>query len=341
MPDYAIGIDIGGTKIASVLIDRTGQSIAQSRCPTRPEDGVNAVLDRVVAGIREMESAASGSIAGVGVGIAGGVDHRSARLLLSSNLGWTNIPIGDLLVERLGSTWKGRLWADIDVIATALGELRYGAGRGTEHMLCITVGTGIGGGLIFDGRPYHGSAGGAGNIGHFILEPEGDRCGCGKQGCLETLASGPAIARRAVALLNRGEESALSGLDRETITAIEVVEAARAGDTLARRILAEAGRYLGIALAYYVDLVNPERIVIGGGLRAAGDLLLEPIRATINQWAIPANAALIQVVPAELDNGGAIGAGTLVWLNRDPGDGHPGGSGIDSPVARGGSRLDR
>jgi glucokinase len=319
MSDYAIGIDIGGTKIASVLINRDGQPIAQTTCPTRPAEGLDATLERVVNCIHELESTASGPVVGIGIGIAAAVDHRRGIMVLSSNLGWgANIPIRDLLIERLGASWKGRVWVDIDVVTAALGEQHYGAGRGAEHMLCLTVGTGVGGGMILDGHPYHGAIGGGGNIGHFILEPGGELCGCGKHGCLETLASGPAIARQTIVALKQGEESSLSGLDLETITAVEVVEAAKAGDKLARRILAEAGRYLGIALAYYAALLNPERIVIGGGLRAAGDLLLEPIRVSIHEWVVSVLADYTQIVPAQLDNAGAIGAGVLVWLNNNP-----------------------
>ena len=321
MSDYAIGVDIGGTKIASVLINRNGQPIAQTRCQTRSKEGVDAVVERVANSIRELEAAAPGPISGIGVGIAGGVDYRHATVLLAGNLGWENVPIGDMLVARLGGYWKGRIWADIDVVATALGEMLYGAGRGFKHLFYVAVGTGVGVGLILDGNPYHGSIGISGNFGHFILNPGGELCGCGKRGCLETLASGPAIARRTVEALKHGQKSVLSTLNFADITAVEVVAAAKAGDELACHIMTETGRYLGIGLAYCADLLNPERIIIGGGLRAAGDLLFEPIRATLDEWAVPAIATLIQIVPAKLDNAGAIGAGSLVWLNSNRGQG--------------------
>ena len=167
MPEYAIGVDIGGTKIAAVLIGKDGQPIAIHQCPTQAVEGVDAVLDRVVRSIHKLELAAPGPIAGIGVGVAGSVDFRKATVILAGNLGWADVPIGDLLVERLGTTWNGKIWADIDVIATALGEMLYGAGRGTGHLMCATVGTGVGIGLILDGRPYHGAIGGSGNFGHF------------------------------------------------------------------------------------------------------------------------------------------------------------------------------
>jgi glucokinase len=311
--DHAIGVDLGGTKIEAALIDRAGNLMGTARRPTNVGEGVAAVVDRVVACIEEL-LAAERAVAGVGIGAAGMTDSRRGVVMLASNLKWRGVPLRDLVVERLGAEWAGRVWVDKDTNAAALGEMLYGAGRGARHLLYVTVGTGVGGGMVLDGRLYHGATEGAADIGHLVLEPDGDLCGCGKRGCLEALASGPAIARRACAALERGEPSALTCLDREAITAVEVVAAAREGDDLARAAVEEAGRYLGVALAYYVDISNPERIIIGGGVAAAGDLLLEPARRVIAARALPSNAEAARVMLAGLGGqSGAIGAAALVW----------------------------
>lgn len=188
---------------------------------------------------------------------------------------------------------------------------------GVGHMLCITLGTGIGSGQILDGRLYHGATGGAGQIGHLVLEPNGPLRRCGKRGCLETLASGTAIRRDTLAALGHGESSVLMGIDREQLTAEHVADAARDGDKLALGVFERAGRYIGAALACYADINNPELIVIGGGMAAAGDLLLGPIRQVFTERALPANARAARITTAALgSDAGAVGAAALVWIER-------------------------
>ena len=314
MNDYAIGIDLGGTKIDGALIDREGNLLAHTRRSTAVEEGVPAVVGRIAACIEELAASGEG-VAGVGIGAAGMTDSRRGVVIMASNLKWVNVPLRDLVVERLGAAWARRVWVDKDTNAAVLGEMLYGAGRGARHLLYVTVGTGVGGGMALDGRLYHGATEGASDIGHLVLEPDGDICGCGKRGCLEALSAGPAIARRARAALDEGQPSTLAGLNRQALSAVEVVAAAQQGDALARRAVEEAGRYLGIALAYYVDINNPQYIIVGGGVTAAaGELLLAPARAIIAARALPSNAAAVQVVPAGLGvESGAIGAAALVW----------------------------
>ncbi len=319
MTEYAIGIDLGGTKIAGALVTRDGRIAAEERLPTRREEGVEAVVDRVAACILSLRNRADGPIAGVGIGAAGMTDSRTGVVLLAANLQWFDVPLRDLLLQRPGMDTIPRLYVDKDTNASVLGELLFGAGRGTQHLFCTTVGTGVGGGMVINGRLYHGASEGASDIGHLVLVEDGYLCGCGKRGCVETLVSGLAIARQAQAALQEGRSSALSDLPRESITAVEVVAAARTGDALAREILAEAGRYLGWALAYYIDLNNPELIIIGGSVSlAAGELFMEPVRQTIAARALPPNVRAARLsLPGLGQNAGEVGAAALVWHHLD------------------------
>jgi glucokinase len=320
MKQQAIGIDLGGTKIAGALVDPDGCLANEVRLPTRAEEGPGRVIDRILECIAALRDAASGPVVGVGIGAAGSTDSRRGVVLLASNLKWANVPLRDLVAERLGPEWQGRVFVDKDTNAAALGEMRCGAGRGARHLLYVTVGTGVGGGMVLDGRLYHGASEGASDIGHLVLEPSGALCGCGKRGCLETLASGPAIARQARVALDEGRPSSLAELNRASLTGVDVVQAAEAGDSLASEVLGWAGHYLGVALAYYVDLNNPELILIGGGVAAAGDLLLAPIRSTIAERALPNNAQAARVVLAGLGpDSGTVGAASLVFHGLEAG----------------------
>jgi glucokinase len=319
MSEYAIGIDLGGTKIAGASVAPDGTILAETRLPTLSEEGVDPVIGRIVACIRDLEAQAAdtstGTLAGIGLGAAGATDSRSGVVIMASNLKWKNVPLRDLLLARLGASPGLPVRVDKDTNAAVLGEMLFGAGRGTRHLFYATVGTGVGGGMVLDGRLYHGATEGASDLGHLVLEPDGILCGCGKHGCLETLSSGPAIARQAREALAQGRASSLSAIPAESLTAVEVVEAAQAGDALALDVLAQAGHYLGVALAYYLDLNNPELIVVGGGVpTAAGDLFLEPVRRTMAARALPYNAQAVRLtLPGLGKNAGAVGAAALVW----------------------------
>ena len=313
MSDYAIGIDLGGTKIAGALIDRQGRVLKQVKRLTLAQEGVDAVVDRIVACIRELLTVSPGSLAGIGLGAPAAVDSQRQIVTSAGNLGWYDVPLGALLSKKLGEAWPDFFWLDKDVSAATLCEALYGAGQGVRYLIYVAVGTGVGAGQILNGGLYCGAHGSDGNIGHYILDSGGEVCVCGKRGCVETLSSGPSIVRRTVVALNNHESSLLATLDSRTITAVEVVEAAKAGDQLARRVLAEAGRYLGIALAFYIDMMNPELVIIGGGMMAAGDLLLDPLRQALQEWALPVNVEPLLVVPAAVRNASAIGAAAFVW----------------------------
>ncbi|NPV66006.1 MAG: ROK family protein [Anaerolineae bacterium] len=316
MAELALGIDLGGTKIAGALVTREGTVVAEVRTPTRPEEGVEPVIGRMAECIRALQAQAGSGhrIVGIGIGAAGSTDHVRGVVIMGSNLRWVNVPLRDRLLAHLGDAWAGPISVAKDTNAAALGELLYGAGRGAQTILYVTVGTGIGGGLVLEGKLYHGVSGGAADLGHLIVETDGPLCGCGKRGCVEALASGPAIARQAREQLAAGRPSILADRPPETLTAVDVVEAAQRGDALAREIITLAGQRLGMVLAWCVDVVNPERIIIGGGVAAAGDLLFEPVRQTVAVRALPSNVEAVRIVPAGLGaNSGEIGAAALVW----------------------------
>lgn len=310
----AIGVDLGGTKIVAALVDATGAVQAKVRKETPANQGVSAVIKEICDAAREvMQAAGVGhqEVSGVGVGAAGMTDSRKGVVILASNLQWKNVPLKRLVEERLGLP----TFVDKDTNVAALGEQRCGAGQGVQHLLYVTVGTGVGGGIILNGEVYHGASEGAGEIGHIPLVPDGPRCGCGHDGCLETLASGPAMARRAMEAVRKGHRShivELAGGDVEAISAEIIAEAARDGDALAQEIFEIAGEYLGLGIAIYININNPQLVIIGGGVAEAGDLLFNPIRETVRKRALPLSAETAKIVPAMLgEDAGVIGAAIL------------------------------
>ncbi len=280
-------IDLGGTKILAVIATDGGQVLARDRRPT-PAAGPDAVLDALAGSLRAAARAADVSprdLRGVGIACPGPLDLRAGVVSHPPNLpGWEEVPLRRLAQERLGVP----VVLENDATAAAIGEHAFGAGRGTAHMVYVTVGTGIGGGIIGDGRPYRGK-GAAGELGHVIVLADGPLCGCGNRGCVEALASGTAIRRRARELLDAGRAPVLRRLlaEGEGPTAEAVHRAALGGDEDCRRLLAEAGHYLGVALASYANAFDPEAIVLGGGVLQAGEMLLAPAREALWSLALP------------------------------------------------------
>jgi len=310
-----IGIDLGGTKISTALVDSAGEIIAYDYRETHATEGIQAVIGRILGGAREVMAQAGmkqSQVAAVGIGAPGPLDIGTGVVVAPPNLpGWDCVPLKRLIEDGLGIT----TFLENDANAAALGEHRFGAGRGVEHMIYVTVSTGIGGGLILDERLYHGASGMAGEIGHTTVMPYGPLCGCGNRGCLEALASGTAIARQARERIARGVPTLIADLAEGAparITAKLVAEAASQGDVEARDILAEAMYYLGIGMANLVNLFNPQLIVIGGGLTNIGELLFGPVRRAIDLRAFPAQAQAVRVVQAELgDSVGVLGAAAV------------------------------
>ncbi len=235
-------------------------------------------------------------------------------LSATANLpGWGGMPLAERVQEIFGLP----VCVDNDANAAAWGEKQFGAGQGVAHLICITIGTGIGGGVILDGQLYHGATGVAGEIGHLTVNPDGLPCNCGSFGCLEAYAAGPAIVVRAQKAVRTGAKTALIQMTDnrpEDITVPLIARAASEGDPLAWQVMQETGRYLGAGLAGLVNVLNPERIVIGGGVAQAGDSLLKPIERTVRARAMPAATEALQIVPAQLgEDAGVIGAAALLF----------------------------
>lgn len=310
---YALGIDLGGTSIKTGVVDRDGKIIARADVPTEASKGVAAVIANMAESARQAVAKAGltlGQMAGAGIGTPGICNVPDGEVVMAPNLGWRNIPICDLLGKELGIA----VTLENDANCAALGEQWCGAAKGAQHVVMATIGTGVGGGLILGGRIYSGAKGWAGEIGHMPTVENGPVCGCGQLGCLETVASATAIGRFAQEAIEAGRAPYLAKRAAELgkVDARLVIYAAREGDEVAQSILNKVAGYLGTVLGGLVSALNPEAIVIGGGASAAGDLLLEPLRAALKTKALPDPAAYVRVLTATLGNdAGLIGAAAL------------------------------
>jgi glucokinase len=298
-----LAIDLGGTKIRSIVADADGRILGEDRRETDAEEGQEAVLARMVASANEAVAASGvpyAALIAAGVSAPGPVDFERGILYQPPNLpGWDAVPLAGLLQGRLNLP----AFLENDATAAALGEARYGAGQGARHLIYLTVSTGIGGGLILDGRVYRGADGSAGELGHMTVDDNGPEHNCGQRGCLEVLASGTAIARMAREAVAAGRSPELARLARtvEELTPVEVDRAADAGDEAAREILARAGHFLGVGLANYLNIFNPEVVVIGGGVSRIGRQLLDPAIALAKRRAFRLPARTVEFRIAALE----------------------------------------
>lgn len=315
--DYCFGIDIGGTAVKLALVQADGTPLARWEIPTRKGDTPEGLLRDVRAELfacmaaRQIEAA---QVLGVGMAAPGPVTADGV-LHGAVNIGWGDVALG-AEAERILGLAPVRIGNDARV--AALGEALYGAGIGAESMLMVTLGTGVGGGVVLRGRILTGQSGVAGEIGHMTIDPyETKSCTCGKKGCLEQYASATGMVRLAAAGLRRGEASILRG--KEPLTAQVIWAAAAAGDALANAVVDFACERLGMALANAVYLVDPQRIVIGGGVAAAGDFLLEKVRAAYRRQVF-SHARVREIVLAQLGNdAGVRGAAALILQAADIG----------------------
>jgi len=304
----AIGIDVGGTKTAAMRVSREGAVVAREILPT-PADDMAATLETIVAAAKTV---ATDDVVAAGIAAAGLVETATGILRFAPNLAWRDAPLVAFVSERLDVP----VVADNDNTAAAWGEFRFGAGRGYRDLLLVGVGTGIGGGIVADGELVRGAHGFAAEIGHIVVEPDGPLCGCGNQGCWEQVASGQAVTRAGREAVRSGAATslvALSGGDVGRVTGPMVTRAARDGDAVAIGIIAEVGRRLGVGIAGLVNVLDPEVVVVAGGVAAAGDLLLGPARTAFAQTVeAPGHRPDVPIVPAALGNdAGAVGAAAL------------------------------
>jgi glucokinase len=270
----AIGVDIGGTKVAAGVVDEDGVILAMTRRDTPADDPIQTA-DVIADAAREL--IASYDIAGIGLGAAGFVDATRSTVMFAPNLAWRDEPLRATIEERLGVPAV----VENDANAAAWAEVRFGAGRGEDHVVVLTVGTGIGGGIVFAGELLRGRFGAAAEIGHLNIVPDGRRCGCGLQGCWEQYASGRALVQEAIEQASASPAIAtellrLAGGSAEGITGPIVTQAAEAGDVAALQCFDEIGRWLGRGIAQLAAILDPGVFVIGGGVSAAGELLREP-----------------------------------------------------------------
>jgi glucokinase len=309
----SVGVDLGGTNIRAAVFGHGMKILGRSERPTQAQEDADAVIGRIATCVREAldrASVAAEEVAGVGVGAAGLTDWRTGVVVLASNLGWRNVPLKERLEQDLDGL---RVEVDKDTNAAALAEARLGAGREFRHFLYVTAGTGIGGGLILNGTLYRGATGGAGDIGHVVVDPGGPLCGCGDHGCVEVFSSGAGMVNRAREMLGGGVEAASSAMTVEALTAETIFEAAEVGDAVAAQVVERAGRALGLALADYVNINNPEAIVLGGGVVRAGRAYTEPVERELRRRALPALGEIVRLVPPGLgDDVGVAGAALLL-----------------------------
>jgi glucokinase len=317
---FVLGIDIGGTNLVVGSVAEDGSALrALESEPTHAEAGQSDVLDRLItlaqrAIERTRREVRGAEIIGVGVGAPGPLDTKSGIVLLTPNLGWVNLPLRQIIHERLGLPAA----LDNDANCAVLGEWWMGAARGTKNAIGITIGTGIGGGIIVDGKLYHGASDCAGEIGHTTIDTEGRRCKCGNYGCLEAYASGPNIALRAVEELKAGAVSRLAdyvGGDLRQVTAQTVYQAAHDGDDLALEVVNDTAKFLGVGIANLLNVFNPEVVVVCGGVTLAGDRLFDPLRREVARRAFKPAVSVCRIVPCELSGTAGVYGAAKVYLD--------------------------
>jgi glucokinase len=301
---YIVGVDIGGTKCAVCLGSSEGEVFDRREMETDPGEEPERVLGKLCEHAKSIlrdRNVQMQTLKGVGVSCGGPLDSSTGMILSPPNLPlWIEVPAGDILRREFPNI---HVVLENDANATALAEWKFGAGRGCVNMLYLTMGTGIGCGMILDGRLYHGTNDLAGEAGHQTILLNGPICKCGKKGCLEALSSGPAIARLAQDSLHYGRGKQLvekAGGKPANITAKHVVECAKEGDAFSIRILEEAGFYMGVGLSNLIQILNPQKIVLGTIAVHAGDLILNPIRETLKEYTWARSLSVCEVVPAEL-----------------------------------------
>ena len=308
-----LALDLGGTSFRVAIANTNGEILRHHKgevTPDDPEQTIERIKDALASLLSNINTS---TVRGMGVAIAGLVTQSGVLLTSPNLLAWYGTPIKSIFEKEL----KLPVWVGNDATLAALGEYKFGAGKGCHDLIYITVSTGIGGGVIVGGKLLMGASGFAAEVGHMTIDVNGPRCNCGNIGCLETLASGTAIARMAVERLSQGGKSAiteLAGGDLKKVNAEVVETAARAGDALAKEVMDVAGANLGVGVVNLIHIFNPELIIIGGGVSKAGDLIFEPVRRMVAKRVM--RDITVRITPPALgDNPGLLGAVALVLEN--------------------------
>lgn len=309
---YVVGVDLGGTKIYTALVDLEGNIIKEKTVETLAHEGEQAVMGRIVDTINYViDGTDKDLIKSIGIGSPGPLDVKNGIIIENSNLPFKNFAI----VKTIKETYDLPTYLDNDANVATLGEFMFGAGKGTENMVFITASTGIGGGAVLNGKLFRGSTGNALEVGHMTVATEGPRCGCGNLGCAEALGSGTAIGKRA-------KEAVLSNVvtslkNYENVTAKEVFKEAANGDRVAKNILNTSLTYLGIAVANAITNFDPEKVVVGGGVVNGGDIVIDTIRNVVEERCMAAFVENCTIEKAVLGGkAGVLGAAALAITEK-------------------------
>jgi glucokinase len=313
---YVVGVDVGGTNLVAGVLAEDGSEIhGVVSEPTLSAQGADSVIGRIVKLAKASIAESGKKVEGVGIGSPGPLNTKTGVVLLTPNLGWTNMPLRDRVSEGLGLPAT----LDNDANCAIYGEWWRGAASGAKYVIGFTLGTGIGGGIVIDGKIYHGASDVAGEFGHVTIDANGRHCKCGNYGCIEAYASGPAIAERAVEGIQSGTDTSLAQYvngDLTKITAQIVYEAANDGDEWALEIVRETASLLGAAVASFVNIFNPEVVVICGGVTQAGDRLFNPLRWEVKRRAFKPAWEVCRIVPGTLPGTAGVYGAAAVFIDK-------------------------
>ncbi len=313
---YIVGVDLGGTNVRAAVVTREGRVLGEGRESSRAMDGLDLTIAQIIKAIRGAVASAGvdmGDVAGVGMGVPGQHKSREGIVLWSPNFkDWNGVQLLAPIREDLGIP----IYMGNDVNVAALGEYQFGAGRGSSSLVMLTLGTGVGGGIILGGRLWLGASEGAAEVGHQVVIPDGPVCGCGRSGHLEALAGRDAIVERAARKIQMGRESTLiEDIDwpQWSVTPASIAKAAAAGDEVAIETMSETGYYIGLGVSNLINILSPEVVIIGGGISQAGNVLWGPILRTVHAHALTESRKACRVIPAELgDDAGVMGGVAMV-----------------------------
>lgn len=320
MNKNVIAVDIGGTNLRFGIVKKTGQIIHKIVRPTEADAGRDAVIKNIINGIDEilyLSKIKKSSILGISLATPGFIDINKGIITFSPNLpGWRNVNLGKIIKDSLGIP----VTIENDANAAAFGERWLGAGKNSSNLLCITMGTGIGGGIILDNKIWHGDKGMAGEIGHITVNPDGPLCNCGNYGCLEAYSSGTGIINRIIDAMKKGKKTALLSMIKNGINEItpeKIFLAAKKGDQISLELVEDAGKYLGIAISDFANLLNIKTIILYGGLVSSFSLFAKRMKEEIINRTIPSFSKEVKVLKAGLkDDAGIIGAAGVVFYKE-------------------------